>query len=79
MKAELGGKGDAVRLDVADEKSVREAVDATVKKFGRLDAVVNAAGVIKKQPSLEMPPAEFERIVRINLVGNSSSPRRPGE
>jgi NAD(P)-dependent dehydrogenase (short-subunit alcohol dehydrogenase family) len=70
MKSELGGKHDAVRLDVADEKSVREAVDATVKKFGRLDAVVNAAGVIKKQPSLEMPAAEFERIVRINLVGN---------
>jgi NAD(P)-dependent dehydrogenase (short-subunit alcohol dehydrogenase family) len=70
MKSELGGKHDAIRLDVSDEKSVREAVDATVKKFGRLDAVVNAAGVIKKQPSLEMPVSEFERIVRINLVGN---------
>src|SRR3954468_5789552 len=70
MKAELGGKHDAVRLDVSDEKSRREALDATVKKFGRLDAVVNAAGVIKKQPSLEMPVAEFERIVRINLTGS---------
>src|SRR3954465_2975544 len=70
MKAELGGKHDAIRLDVADEKSVKDAIDATVRKYGRLDAVVNAAGVIKKQPSLEMPAAEFERIVRINLVGN---------
>jgi NAD(P)-dependent dehydrogenase (short-subunit alcohol dehydrogenase family) len=70
MKSELGGKHDAVRLDVSDEKSVKDAVEATVKKFGRLDAVVNAAGVIKKQPSLEMPASEFERIVRINLVGN---------
>jgi NAD(P)-dependent dehydrogenase (short-subunit alcohol dehydrogenase family) len=70
MKEELGGKHDAVRLDVSDEKSVREAVEATVRKFGRLDAVVNAAGVIKKQPSLEMTAAEFERIVKINLVGN---------
>jgi NAD(P)-dependent dehydrogenase (short-subunit alcohol dehydrogenase family) len=32
--------------------------------------VVNAAGVIKKQPSLEMPPEEFERIVRVNLTGS---------
>jgi NAD(P)-dependent dehydrogenase (short-subunit alcohol dehydrogenase family) len=70
MKSELGGKNDAVRLDVGDEKSVREAVELVVRKFGRLDAVVNAAGVIKKQPSLEMPASEFERIVRINLVGN---------
>src|SRR5256714_8012901 len=70
MKNELGGKHDAVRLDVSDEKSVREAVDGTARKYGRLDAIVNAAGVIKKQPSLEMPASEFERIVRINLVGN---------
>src|SRR2546421_6912983 len=70
MKAELGGKHDAIRLDVSDEKSVKDAIEATVRKFGRLDAVVNAAGVIKKQPSLEMPASEFERIVRINLVGN---------
>ncbi len=70
MKNELGGKHDAVRLDVSDEKSVREAVEGAARKYGRLDAVVNAAGVIKKQPSLEMPASEFERIVRINLVGN---------
>jgi len=70
MKNELGGKHDAVRLDVSDEKSVREAVEGAARKYGRLDAIVNAAGVIKKQPSLEMPASEFERIVRINLVGN---------
>src|SRR5438445_13787581 len=46
MKAELGGKHDALRLDVADEKSVREAVEGTARKYGRLDAIVNAAGVI---------------------------------
>src|SRR2546421_6641621 len=70
MKKELGGKHEAVRLNVSDEKSVREVVDGTARKYGRLDAIVNAAGVIKKQPSLEMPASEFERIVRINLVGN---------
>src|SRR5580704_11619963 len=69
-KAELGAGNDAVQLDVSDAASVRAAVDTVVKKYGRLDAVVNAAGVIKKVPSLEMDPAEFERIVRVNLVGN---------
>ena len=70
IKAELGAGNDAVRLDVSDAANVRQVVEAVAQKFGRLDAVVNAAGVIKKQPSLEMDPAEFERIVRVNLVGN---------
>jgi NAD(P)-dependent dehydrogenase (short-subunit alcohol dehydrogenase family) len=70
IKAELGAGNDAVRLDVSDAASVKTAIDTVVAKYGRLDAVVNAAGVIKKMPSLEMDPAEFERIVRVNLVGN---------
>jgi NAD(P)-dependent dehydrogenase (short-subunit alcohol dehydrogenase family) len=70
IKAELGPACDAVQLDVADAKSVHAAVDHTAKKFGRIDGMVNAAGVIKRVPSLEMDPAEFERIVRVNLVGN---------
>ena len=69
-RAELGEGNDAVRVDVSDAASVRSAIDFVVKKYGRLDAIVNAAGVIKKVPSLEMDPAEFERIVRVNLVGN---------
>lgn len=70
MQKELGGDHLAVRIDVADEQSVRGAVGQAVAKYGRLDAVVNAAGVIKRQPSLEMAPAEFERIVRVNLTGS---------
>jgi NAD(P)-dependent dehydrogenase (short-subunit alcohol dehydrogenase family) len=70
IKAELGAGNDAVQIDVSDAASVKKAVDTVVGKYGRLDAVVNAAGVIKKVPSLEMDPAEFERIVRVNLVGN---------
>jgi len=69
-KQELGPGNDAVRLDVSNVESVRSAVEHVVKAYGRLDAMVNAAGVIKRQPSLEMPPEEFERIVRVNLVGN---------
>jgi NAD(P)-dependent dehydrogenase (short-subunit alcohol dehydrogenase family) len=70
IKRELGGDNDAVQLDVANEKSVRDSVEYTVKRFGRLDAVVNAAGVIAKRPSLEVTTEEFERIVRINLTGS---------
>jgi len=70
IKRELGEGHEAVRLDVSDETSVREAVDFTVAKFGRIDALVNAAGIIKRQPSLEMSVADFERIIKVNLTGN---------
>jgi len=70
IKQELGGGHEAVTINVADENSVAAAVDATVKTFGRLDVVVNAAGVIKRQPSLEMTAEEFRRIVDVNLTGS---------
>ena len=70
FQQELGPDHLGLQLDVSDETSVRRAVESAVAKFGRLDAVVNAAGVIKREPSLQMPPAEFERIVRVNLTGS---------
>jgi NAD(P)-dependent dehydrogenase (short-subunit alcohol dehydrogenase family) len=70
MRKELGAGNDAIQIDVADEKSVVAAMDHVVKKFGRLDAVVNAAGVIQRKPSLDVSVEEFERIVRINLTGS---------
>ncbi len=70
IKNELGDGHLACQLDVSDEQSVKDAFDLCVKTFGRVDCVVNAAGVIKRQPSLDMPVAEFERICRINLTGS---------
>ncbi len=70
MKKDLGAGHETVQLNVADAASVKAAMDLAVQKFGRIDAVVNAAGIIKRQPSLEMPVEEFEKIVRVNLVGN---------
>ena len=70
IKKELGSGHEAVQLDVSDAKSVKAAVDFTVQKFGRIDAMVNAAGVLKRIPSLDFPIDEFERIVKINLTGN---------
>jgi NAD(P)-dependent dehydrogenase (short-subunit alcohol dehydrogenase family) len=70
IKKELGTGHDAVTINVSDVASVAAAVDFAVKKFGRLDVIVNAAGVIKRQPSLEMTVEEFRRIVDVNLTGS---------
>jgi NAD(P)-dependent dehydrogenase (short-subunit alcohol dehydrogenase family) len=69
IRKELGQGHDATQMDVSDVESVRKATEFAAKQFGRLDAVVHAAGVIKKVPSLEMDVAEFDRIVRVNLTG----------
>lgn len=70
IRAELGAGHDAAQMDVSNEDSVKAAFAQCRKTFGRIDCVVNAAGVIKRQASLEMPVAEFERICRVNLIGS---------
>lgn len=70
MKNELGAGHEVCQIDVTSEDSVKQAMAQAVKAFGRVDVVVNAAGVIKRQPSLDMPVAEFERICRVNLTGS---------
>ena len=70
IKKELGAGHEATTINVADAASVTSAIEFARKSFGRLDVVVNAAGVIKRQPSLEMTPEEFRRIVDVNLTGS---------
>src|SRR5215831_11335313 len=70
IKSELGAGHEAVQMDVSNADSVRAAFEFAAKKFGRVDAVVNAAGIIKKTPSIDQPIEEFEKIIRINLTGS---------
>jgi len=74
IKKELGAVGgggdhDAIAMNVQDEASVKAAVEFAAKKYGRIDCVINAAGVIKRQPSLDMPVEEWRRICDVNLTG----------
>lgn len=78
MQRELGDGHAVARVDVADEASCDAAVRLAVERFGRLDAVVNAAGVIQKQPSMDLPLADFERIIRVNLTGSFLVARAAG-
>ena len=56
-------------IDVADEESVRSGVAAAVEALGGLDAVVNAAGILRSSHTHETSLADFERVLRVNLVG----------
>jgi glucose 1-dehydrogenase len=64
-----GGTCVAIEADVSKPDDVAALVAGTVKAFGRLDIVVNNAGVEKKGSFVDYPYAELQRILAINLVG----------
>ncbi|MBN9449839.1 MAG: SDR family oxidoreductase, partial [Bosea sp.] len=55
--------------DVADPAGVAAAVDATVERFDRLDALVNNAGTAVFKPLLETTHQEWQRVLDVNLTG----------
>jgi 3-oxoacyl-[acyl-carrier protein] reductase len=64
-----GGSAIAVRADVADETAVEALFDATERRFGGVDVVVNAAGVMILGPLVDFGLDDFDRTIRTNLRG----------
>lgn len=64
-----GGKAMAIQADATDVEAVRDAVEETVAKFGRLDVLVNNAGTAIPKPFEETTLAEMDRVININLRG----------
>lgn len=58
-----------VTLDVGDEQSVRDGVGRALAALGGLDTLVNAAGILRSAHFLDTTVADFEQVLRINLVG----------
>ena len=56
-------------VDVSDADAVRAAIDAAASGQGRLDVLVNAAGVVDRSPALEVTPQEWDRVLDVNLKG----------
>ena len=67
LAAELGGL--YVRCDVGDKSQVDALVAATVKAHGRIDVLVNNAGIFKAADFLEVTEADFDAVLRVNLKG----------
>jgi len=63
----LGRRFLDVRADLSSTEPVREAVDAAVKLGGRLDIVVNNAGIIRRADSLDVEEADWDAVIDTNL------------
>ncbi len=71
--AEVSGSAPGATFheaDVRDEPSVKAAVDAAVERFGHIDTLVNAAGVVGFGSAHVLEVEEFDRVVDINLKGS---------
>ncbi|HWO41128.1 MAG TPA: SDR family NAD(P)-dependent oxidoreductase [Candidatus Eisenbacteria bacterium] len=64
-----GGEATAVQVDVGDRESVAAMIERTLSRYGRIDYLLNGAGVLTRVPVVDMTEEEWDRVLRINLKG----------
>ncbi|MCW1246562.1 L-iditol 2-dehydrogenase [Pseudomonas sp. SAICEU22] len=67
--AELGDSAYAVRMDVTDQASIDQAIDAVVAHTGKLDILINNAALFDLAPIVEITRESYERLFSINVAG----------
>lgn len=67
--AAQGGRAIAVAMDVADEASTIAAYDAAEAAFGTVDTIIANAGMNSEGSLLDLPVAEFDRVMAVNMRG----------
>ena len=64
-----GGVGFAVECDVTDQMQASAMIATAVERFGRLDTLINNAGVMLLGPIVDAPIEEWDRMVALNIQG----------
>lgn len=72
LKAEIetdGGKAHVYRMDASDVGNIRDVVEKIINSVGRIDVLINCAGINKREGFLDVDEATYDRIMNINLKG----------
>ncbi|MFO7872240.1 MAG: SDR family oxidoreductase [Candidatus Undinarchaeales archaeon] len=71
VASEIKGNGEAVGIsaDVSKEGQVKNLIEKTVEKFGKLDIMVNNAGILNFSPLTELEEESWDKIIDVNLKG----------
>jgi 3-oxoacyl-[acyl-carrier protein] reductase len=64
-----GGDAAGYRVDVCDKESIAEMVQGVMAKWGRIDTLVNNAGIVQDAQFKKMTDEQFERVIDVNLKG----------
>ena len=66
---EAGGEAIAIQADVSQSEQVDNLIKTTLDKFGRIDVLVNNAGIAKDTLLLRMKPEQWQAVIDLNLTG----------
>src|SRR3989344_327549 len=62
-------EGVSIKCDVSDEKQVKSMIESAIKKFGRIDILINNAGIVLDTPFEKRTLEQFRKTLDVNLVG----------
>lgn len=65
----IGKKCIITKTDVSNSKQIEEMVTIAKEKFGKIDILINNAGIVSNYPAEELPEEEWDKLIRINLTG----------
>lgn len=66
---EAGHRATFAKVSVANKNEVQKATEAVVKQFGRIDILINNAGITKDRTLLKMSKEEWDDVISVNLTG----------
>lgn len=69
LAGELTGLAGTLEADVTDLEQVGAALEAAVRRMGRVDVLINNAGISVRHAFLDITPQDWERVLAVNLTG----------
>ena len=62
----LGRRCLGIQADLIDTKVIPQIIDATLKEYGRIDILINCAGIIRRAPAIEFSEKDWDEVIQIN-------------